>query len=493
MSSARRFSVIRDPVHGDVYLTHEELALLDTRAMQRLRGVKQLGTAYLVYPGAVHTRFDHSIGVLHMTQKMVEAINRNFELFPRETLGISEREARILRMASLVHDVTHIPFGHHIEDQTGLFHRHDTAHRFRRALDPSSELGSTLERFGVRGEVLSTLLGAKDRRARPGEPGPGTGARDEHGQPAPDRDAGQAGERAEVRVPPCWSQVLSDTISSDILDYLQRDAYFTGLRLGVDPRVASYFRVDRASGNLYLDLAKRELLREDILSEAIRLLEARYYFSERVYYHHAKVAAGALVARAVELALVHDLVQEEDFYEQTDDSLFELLGQRAARAGPDPARRIQDLARRFRERRLPKRACVFPRYENREVQDSLVARYFSPGSQRERHALEEKIADLTRSATGRPVEVMLHCPAARMQLKEAETHVRWPGQGTIRPLSEFGDRVPRLADLERSYRDLWKFYVFADTADPGLLRKVQEVAMAEFPGVRNVYRIEDAS
>ena len=58
MAGRKRFSVIRDPVHGDVYLTHEELRLVDTREMQRLRGVKQLGTAYLVFPGAMHTRFD---------------------------------------------------------------------------------------------------------------------------------------------------------------------------------------------------------------------------------------------------------------------------------------------------------------------------------------------------------------------------------------------------------------------------------------------------
>jgi len=464
MSSAKRFSVLRDPVHGDVYLTHEELAVLDTPEMQRLRGVKQLGTAYLVYPGAVHTRFDHSIGVLYMTQRMVEAINRNFELSPRDTLGISEREARTLRLAALVHDVTHIPFGHHIEDQAGLFQRHDSGARFRRLLGAESELGRVLERFGVQKEVLSTLLAAKQREPARGEPS----------------------------VPPYWSQILSDTICSDILDYLQRDAYFTGLRLGVDPRVASYFKIDRASGNLYLDLAKRELLREDILSEAIRLLEARYYFSERVYYHHAKVASGALVARAVELAVAHDLLREEDLYDRTDASLFELLERRAARAEPELARRIVDLCARFRDRRLPKRACVFPRYDNREVQEELVQRYFAPAARAERQAVEERIADLVRFATGRTVEVMLHCPAARMQLKEARTHVRWPGESAVRPLSDFSDRVPRLADLERAYRDLWKFYVFADSADSGILRKVQEVALGEFPGAKNVYRIEDA-
>lgn len=469
MSTAKRFSVLRDPVHGDVYLTHEELAVLDTPEMQRLRGVKQLGTAYLVYPGAVHTRFDHSIGVLHVTQRMVEAINRNFELFPRDTLGISEREARILRIAALVHDATHIPFGHHIEDQAGLFARHDSARRFAR-LFGEGELGRVLEGLGVRREVLSTLLAAKGGRV----------------------DGDEADPRDAMVVPPYWSQVLSDTICSEILDYLQRDAYFTGLQLGVDPRVASYFRIDRASGNLYLDLAKRELLREDILSEAIRLLEARYYFSERVYYHHAKVASGALVARAVELAVAHDLVREEDLYDCTDASLLELLEQRSARAEPELARRIADLCRRFRERRLPKRACVFPRYENRAVQEELVARYFAPEARAQRSAIEDRIADLVRFATGKRVEVMLHCPAARMQLKEAQTHVRWPGESAVRPLSAFAERVPRLADLERAYRDLWKFYVFADTSDPGLLRRVQDLAIGEFPGARNVYRIEGA-
>ena len=60
MAARRRFSVIRDPVHGDVHLTDEAMRVLDTPEMQRLRGIRQLGTAYLVFPGALHTRFDSS-------------------------------------------------------------------------------------------------------------------------------------------------------------------------------------------------------------------------------------------------------------------------------------------------------------------------------------------------------------------------------------------------------------------------------------------------
>src|SRR6185295_15194020 len=157
MAGKKRFSVIRDPVHGDVYLTHEELAVLDTREMQRLRNVKQLGSAYLVYPGAVHTRFDHSIGTLHLAQKMIDAINLSFELSPRDCLGVSEEEARVIRMAALVHDITHIPFGHNVEDQAGLMLRHDSAPRFERMLSQRTEVGRKLRELGVQQDVLGIL------------------------------------------------------------------------------------------------------------------------------------------------------------------------------------------------------------------------------------------------------------------------------------------------------------------------------------------------
>ena len=95
-------TVVRDPVHGDIGLTREELAILDTPQMQRLRGVRQLGTAYLVYPGAQHTRFEHSLGTMHLVQAMVEAINRNRALAPGELIGVADDELRILRAAALV-------------------------------------------------------------------------------------------------------------------------------------------------------------------------------------------------------------------------------------------------------------------------------------------------------------------------------------------------------------------------------------------------------
>jgi len=78
----------------------------------------------------------------------------------------------------------------------------------------------------------------------------------------------------------------------------------------------------------------------------------------------------------------------------------------------------------------------------------------------------------------------LGTPAPDFELPDTE--------GGIVSLSDFSDRVQRLTDLERSYRDLWKFYVFADTDDPRRLRKIQDVVSSQIPEAKNVYRIEDA-
>src|SRR5215469_8013819 len=109
--------LIRDAVHGDMEMTALEVELMDTPEFQRLRGIKQLGTAYLVFPSAVHTRFEHSLGTSWMARRVIEAIRR--------THPVSDDQEALIRIAALVHDMMHIPFGHTLEDERRVLPRHD--------------------------------------------------------------------------------------------------------------------------------------------------------------------------------------------------------------------------------------------------------------------------------------------------------------------------------------------------------------------------------
>ncbi len=442
-------SILRDPVHGDIELTRDELRLVDTAEFQRLRGIKQLGSAAFVYPGAVHTRFEHSIGTLHVCDRLLDACNKTASRDPAGCHTVTAEERRVLRAAALLHDVTHIPYGHNIEDQTGLLPRHDLPERFELVLG-DTELGRELDRQGLREDVLAVLTGR-----------------------------GRA-------VPSFWRQVVSDTIDADLLDYLRRDALYTGLELRYDRRVVDYFRVDRASGQMFVDCEKNGMLREDIVSELLRVLECRYHFSERVYYHHAKVAAGALLSRMVELSMRAGALSAAELQGMTDESLVVRLGD--LDLGDEAQNeRLRRFVARFRRRALPKRVLALPYYQNRDVQDELVETYFAPGRHEARFAWEQQLEEQARAALGAPVDILLYCPKRRMQLKEARTLVRFPGSGErTLPLDAFVDDIPRLRDLADSYPRMWKLFVFTSLEDKQQRRRLQQLCLDALPqGCRN--------
>src|ERR1700676_2276068 len=107
--------VFRDPLHGDIRLTEFEWSVLNTSALQRLGYIKQLGTTHYVFRGATHMRILHSLGTLHLIEKII----RSSEDAHGDKINAEMR--LVARLYALVHDVTHIPFGHTIEDELGLF------------------------------------------------------------------------------------------------------------------------------------------------------------------------------------------------------------------------------------------------------------------------------------------------------------------------------------------------------------------------------------
>jgi HD superfamily phosphohydrolase len=148
--------VVTDPVHGDIYLTELELTIIDSPAFQRLRKIRQLGTTHLVYPGATHSRFSHSLGALRVVQDLMDIVvdQRSARNPPRDLFrqweiecglrnaGNQEEftydveaarkfdrwvaEAIILaRLGGLLHDLCHVPYGHSIEDELLILLPHD--------------------------------------------------------------------------------------------------------------------------------------------------------------------------------------------------------------------------------------------------------------------------------------------------------------------------------------------------------------------------------
>src|SRR5262245_2927852 len=109
--------LIRDAVHGDIEMESLEVEIIDTPEFQRLRGIKQLGTASLVFPSATHTRFEHSLGTSWMAHRVLQVLERH--------RSISSEEKQVIRVSALLHDITHIPFGHTLEDERRVLPRHD--------------------------------------------------------------------------------------------------------------------------------------------------------------------------------------------------------------------------------------------------------------------------------------------------------------------------------------------------------------------------------
>jgi len=400
---------LRDAVHKDISLSGDEVAVIDTPQMQRLRGIRQLGAAYYVYPSANHTRFGHCLGTCWMAKRIVNRIDAQGE----GCLTDIERQAVFL--AALAHDVTHIPFGHTFEDERRLLDRHDESGRRYDILLSRGELGELL-RGSEAGRLALRILSPRDELP------------------------------AEQR---CLRQIVCGTIGADLLDYLKRDNYFCGLSYEFDERVFHYFRI--RDGQLVLDMSQGGFFRRDALSEITNLLRIRYVLSERVYYHHAKIAAGVMISKAIERAMQAGL-GEEDLCRLTDGSLACNLRRDY---GSDAA--LSELLDAFEARRLFKRCYMLSRGVGEANLAELVRRYHFNADGARATAEAQIAADLGIA----PHQVAVYCAPAGMALKEADVPVTVPGGGVTK-LSSLNSEEIRV--LKRQHQALWKLYVFLSPA-----------------------------
>ncbi len=419
--------IIRDPVHGDIAIGGEEMSVVDTPQFQRLRGVRQLGTSYLVFPGAQHTRFEHSLGTCWIAKKMIAEINER-----ARKAGLPEtipaEQARLISMAALLHDITHIPFGHTFEDERRILPPHDKSMtRLAYFLDAGNPLGRALDRLGLR-EDLVGFFGGGDRR------------------------------------PSSYAfELVAGAVCADLLDYLKRDAFFCGLNLAYDDRIFRYLNLE--AGQLYFNLYSDRGFRQDAWSELVNLLRMRYHLTERVYYHHAKIASGAMLSRILEALLEAGGIQAEELYELRDDAFLFLLQQRIGRI-PDYEPLLDKLvARKFYKRvymvAKDPLQLAFPEPEHME----RFQREFHMNEGQARTKLENRLA---RHLGAPPSAVIIYAPETNMRLKEARVTVR-VDSGPLKSLADL--KHPELDALRNQHRALWKFFLFMSPDYEGLFKK----------------------
>ncbi|MHC1610034.1 MAG: HD domain-containing protein [Candidatus Methanospirareceae archaeon] len=306
--------VIRDPLHGYIDLDELARAIIDTVEMQRLRRIRQLGFSYLVYPGANHTRFEHSLGTYHLMNLLLDR------------LGIAREEEQELLVASLIHDVGHGPFSHVteplIKKLTGKSHEDveyvlfTDEYEEEKEKEPSSPttIAEVVEEYRLdKRKILSYIKGE-----------------------------GSVSKRG-------LSRILNGEIDVDKMDYLVRDSYYTGVAYGV---------VDNIRLIQGLDLYKEELvITEKGVLPAEYLLFSRFLMQPTVYNHHTARIAQLMFLNGLEEFIESRSEFEDEDYARNYGSTLRIMDDAEIEIALMNAEGYpNEMMRRINERRLFKRA-----------------------------------------------------------------------------------------------------------------------------------------
>jgi len=367
MADPYRHKIIIDPVHGDIGLSELETKILDTATFQRLRHLKQLGFASMVYPNASYSRFAHSLGVLYIMSKVIDVFCRNNKL--------DENHVQKLRIAALVHDIGHYPYSHLMEyvdwdqyistyitkkgtavdtsDPVSPYPKHDDLAKL--ILTKRSDIASLLHGSNIEPEEIAALI---------------------------------QGEHLEIPT------LLHKSLDVDRMDYLLRDSLNTGVPYGRVDLSYILSNLDISDGDVVLSSKAR--------FAAEHLLLARYFMFNTVYLHKTVFGFEEVVRRIILLLLqggagiyksgeqIRNMIEADshdflDFHDQYIDSFVD----RYARRDDNDALTI--LCKSARLRRPPKLV-----YE-------VVDLYRQEGNQSEDYhrfcwCMEEHLGDLARES-----------------------------------------------------------------------------------------------
>jgi uncharacterized protein len=328
---------IKDPVHGYVYITEQEKEIIDSYPVQRLRRLRQLAGSEYVYPGANHTRFEHSIGVMYLAGKVTEN--------PNISRLIDENEAETVKIAGLLHDVGHGPFSHVFEYLLDK-ELHKTHEDITQWIIRNSELKDTLKNNGYGPTEVGKLATGKLHKPK----------------------------KAFL------DQIISSAVDVDKQDFIVRDTHHTGAEYGFIDIFRLIHALDVLKENLAIDLGA--------LSALESLIIARIESFKSIYFHRVGRAAQIMLAMAMEkandeLGLTRFKTPEE--YMNMDDYTVWTGLKQCKKAAP--------IIKNLEKRKLLK--CAYERtfYEK----DTMVSNIFS--QETHRRQLQEDIAKKAKVET----------------------------------------------------------------------------------------------
>ncbi len=297
---------IIDPIHDFIRVYGPELRIIDSPVFQRLRGIRQLSGAHLTYPGAQHTRFEHSLGVMHIASQAGQAL--------KEKGILKTDDIENLRVAALLHDIGHGPFSHLFEEI--LQQRKKISHEeMGRRIILKTELGDILSKSGYDKKFITKLAFGDSK-------------------------------------PQFMNQIISGILSADIMDYLLRDGYFTG---------AEHAKIDHKRITQSLEVHQKKLaLESSALYSFESMMHSRHQMFKAVYFHKTVRSAEVMLLESIRLAdkeLGLTSLNLDDYVKLTDESLlFKLF---SLSDDSDELKRAKEFAQDYQNRRLLK--CVFER------------------------------------------------------------------------------------------------------------------------------------
>ena len=398
---------LRDPIHGFIQRTELEERIIDTSVFQRLRGIRQLALANLVYPGANHTRFSHSIGVMHVAGRLAK------KLFVGPEEVVAER-IRLIRLAALLHDIGHGPFSHVAEE---ILDEYFDSAKVRPANQEKIHEIITAQIIETNEELAHLISGTEREKITALLKGDG-------------EDALAKG-------------IVSGPLDADKQDYLLRDSYFCGVKYGV-------FDIERLIGTLCIHAdAFDEFLAasEGGVYTVEQYVIAKYHMATQVYRHKVRLITDSMITRAFQLGIEVDNLGwlkkvfsfdgsaefVENYLQWDDARVTTALLYPEGKGGY-----ATELFRRLRERRLFKRI-----YTRRLAEfESPISRKVLLDRMRDkafRQRLEESIAELLTSEMSVPVE-KYHVVVKSFSIKSVKEQSR-DSEGSIIVLED--DKIPK--------------------------------------------------